>query len=104
VGFNVGLAHNVEAVLVAQIVETRIVGIVARAHGVDVELLHQLHIATHFIHRNGFSVLRTVVVAVHAHHFHRLTIHQEHIAIDFHIPKTQAVALGFLQFAFFIFK
>ena len=43
----VGLGHDVEAVLVAQLVEARIVGVVGAAHRVDVVLLHQPQVALH---------------------------------------------------------
>ena len=41
VGFDVALIDNVEAVTVTEVVPARIVGVVACADGVDVELFHE---------------------------------------------------------------
>ena len=45
----VGLRHDVEAVLVAQLVEARVVGVVGAAHRVDVVLLHQAQVPQHVL-------------------------------------------------------
>ena len=45
----IGLGHDVEAVLVAQLVEARVVGVVGAAHRVDVVLLHQAQVPQHVL-------------------------------------------------------
>ena len=47
VRFEIGLVHQVDAVLVAQVVPARVVGIVRGPHGVDVVALHQLDVLDH---------------------------------------------------------
>ena len=66
VAFHVGFCQDVEAVLVAQLVEVRIVGIVTGAHGVDVEALHGEHVLQHLFAAHRAARLLAEVVAVHA--------------------------------------
>ena len=62
----VGLGHDVEAVLVAQLVEARVVGVVGAAHRVDVVLLHQAQIPQHVLQVDDGPGSRVGVVPVDA--------------------------------------
>ena len=50
VALDVGLGHYVETILVAQLIPAGIVGIVAGAHSIDVEFLHDLDILNHALY------------------------------------------------------
>ena len=52
VTLHVGLGHHVQAVLIAQVVQIVIIGIVRGADSVDVVLFHQLHILLHHLTGN----------------------------------------------------
>ena len=65
-GLQVGLGHHVQAVLVAQIVQIVVVGVVRGPHGVDVVALHQLHVFLHHFPADVLAGDRVGVVAVHA--------------------------------------
>ncbi|MNZ67986.1 hypothetical protein D3C78_862460 [compost metagenome] len=65
VGLHVGLRHHEQAVLVAQLVEARVIRVVGGAHRVEVVLLHQHYVALHPIHADGPALEVIVVVAVH---------------------------------------
>ena len=47
VALHIGLGHQVDAVLVAQLVPLSVVGVVASAHGIDVQFLHDADILNH---------------------------------------------------------
>ena len=47
VGLYIGLGHDIEPVLVAQVVPIRVVRIVACAHGIDIQLFHTENILKH---------------------------------------------------------
>ena len=64
VTFLIGFVHNVQAVVVEQSVHFRVVGIMARADGVQVMAFKQQYVLNHAFHRDGFSILRMNVVAV----------------------------------------
>ena len=63
---DVGLVDDVEAQLVAQLIEAGGVGVVAGADGVDVVLLHQRQVAQHLVKGDGKAVDGRGVVAVRA--------------------------------------
>ena len=64
VGFDIGFGHYVNTILVAEVVPEIIVGIVAGAHGIQVELLHHLNILNHAFARNDVTTVRIHLVAV----------------------------------------
>ena len=66
VGLDIGLVDHVQAVLIAQRVPARVVGVVGVAHGVEVVLLHQPDVLDHVFAREGFGACLVVFVAVHA--------------------------------------
>ena len=62
----VRLGHDVEAVLVAELVEARVIGVVGGAHRVDVVLLHEPQVALHMGEVDGGPGDGVGVVAVDA--------------------------------------
>ena len=93
VTLHVGLGQHVEAVLVAKVVEHRIVGIVARAHGIDVQALHGLDVLFNLSRCDGTAVDGREVVAVHTMKHHALAVDgQRAVAADFHPAETHLAA------------
>ena len=76
--FKIGLVHGIEPVVVEHGIHTALIGIVAGANGVDVVLLHEHHVAQHFVDGDGTSVKRRRVVAVH-------TLKEYLFAVDEHL-------------------
>ncbi len=87
VRFDVGLVDDVEPVLVGQLVPARIVGVVAGAHGVDVEPLHQLDVAQHVLLADDVAGARLVLVAVDALDGDRDAVHQQLPVLQLHPPE-----------------
>ena len=63
---DVRLAHYVQAVLVAQVQECWVVGIVARTYRVAVVLLHRYDVGAHILTSHCFAAYRMVIVTIHA--------------------------------------
>ena len=66
VRFDVGLVDDVQAELVGQVEEGRVVRVVRRAHGVEPELLHQHEVGAHRLDRDDAPGVLVEVVAVDA--------------------------------------
>ena len=82
VGLHIGLCHHEQAVLVAQLVETRVVRVVSGAHRVEVVLLHQHDIALHPIHADRTALEVVVVVAVHPVQLEVVAVDVEEAILD----------------------
>ena len=63
---NIGLATDVETIVVAKGIHGHIIGIVAGTQGVDIILLHHHHILLHLPSRHGATSHGVGVVAVDA--------------------------------------
>ncbi len=74
-GFQIGFTYHVESVLVAKVVPAGIVGIVARAHGIDVVLFHYLDVLHHTLYAH-------YVAAVGVHLMTVCTLYQYGLAVD----------------------
>lgn len=94
VRLDVRLVDDVQAVSIAEIVEIGIVGIVARAHGVEVILLHQADVGLDVGTGDRFARAGVVVVAVDAVEFHRNAVNKEFFAADLDFAKTHTDAPG----------
>ena len=66
VRLHVRLALHVQAHPVAQVVHVRVVRIVRRPERIEIAALHQANVLRHLVARDGASVHRRGVVAVHA--------------------------------------
>ena len=75
VAFHVGLVHHIDTVIVAQRIHTRVVGVVARAQGIQVVALEQQHVLHHALQGHGLSEDGMCVVAVGSLEEHTLVVH-----------------------------
>ena len=91
VALHIGLGDQHDAILIAQLVEARVVGVVGRAHRVDVVLLHELQVAAHAIEAHGAALVIVVIVAVDAMHLKVSAVEVDMIALDRHLGKTLAM-------------
>ena len=64
-GFAVGFVPNVKSIFVAEFVPIRIVGIMAGAHRIDIQLLHQGNVAYHRLAADDMARVRVMFMAVH---------------------------------------
>ena len=63
-GFQVGLSHHVQPVLITQIIEILVVAVVGGTDRVQVVLLHELYILLLGLQGNIFAIYRVGIVAV----------------------------------------
>ena len=91
VALHIGLGHQHDAVLVTQLVEARVVGIVRSAHRVDVVLLHELKVAAHAIETHGAALVVIVIVAVDAVHLKVGAVEVDMVALDGDLGETLTV-------------
>ena len=82
VGFNIGLVNHIKAVFVAKVKEDRIRRIVRGSDGVDVELLHKLHVHQKIFGAHDIAGFCVGIVMVDAFEFDRLSVEQEAFAVD----------------------
>ena len=88
VALHIGLGHQHDAVLVAQLVEARVVGIVRSAHRVDVVLLHELKVMAHTIETHGAALVVIVIMAVDAMHLKVGAVEVDMVALDGDLGET----------------
>ena len=91
VALHIGLGDQHDAILIAQLVEARVIGIVRGAHRVDVVLLHELQVAAHAIETHGAALVIIVIVAVDAMHLKVGAVEVDMIVLDRHLGKTLAM-------------
>ena len=100
VGLDVRLVDDVEAELVAQVVEARVVGHVRGAHHVESELLHQHEVIAHLFERDHPTGVRVEVVTVHAAQQDRLAVDEEVATPDLDPPEPDRDRRSVVQVAF----
>ena len=66
VRFEISLVHQVDTILVAEVVPHRVVRVVRGAYCVEVELLEQLQILYHSLAAHDVALQRVCLVAVYA--------------------------------------
>ena len=91
VALHIGLGDQHDAILITQLVKARVVGVVGRAHRVDVVLLHELQVAAHALETHGAALVIVVVVAVDAMHLKVGAVKVDMIALDRHLGKALAM-------------
>ncbi len=88
VGFEVGFRNHIYAVFVAEVVPQVVVRIVACAHCVDVELLHQFDVLHHAFGRNNIAAVGVKLVAVGAFEQHRFAVYQNLRAFQLYFAES----------------
>jgi hypothetical protein len=91
---NVGFVHNVEPMLVAELVPTWVVRVVSIPHRVEVPLLQQPQVPEHVLFRQRFPLGWVQLMHVSASHNHRLAIDAELTTRNVYVAETNARTLG----------
>ena len=76
---NIGFIHHIETQRITQFIPTRHIGIVGRAHGVDISAFHQQYILQHPLLGHHTCRQRIMFVAVH-------TTKTDWLSVDEHLP------------------
>ena len=99
VSLNVRLIHHIESIFVAQLIEQRMVGIVARTHRIHVQLLHQFQVGHHDVPTLHMPQAVVMLVTVHALDIHRYPVHQQFRVLDFNPAETHLAGCDRLRFS-----
>ena len=92
VALDIGLGRQIEAVLVAEVVPAGIVGIVAGAYGVDIQIFHDLDILDHALYGDDVTAIGIEFMTIGALDKDRLSVDEQLAALD--LDMTEAYALG----------
>ena len=95
VAFDIGLAHDIESVLVAKVIPTGIIAIMAGAHGIDIEFLHHLDVLDHALHADHITAIGVHLVAVHALKDNGFSIDQHLAVLDLHLTEAHLLRNDF---------
>ena len=90
VRLDVRLVDDVQAEPVAELEPVRVVRIVRRAHGVDVELLHQPHVPLHQLARDRAAARVVVLVPVDAGDQHGLAVDEQLAVANLDVAGSRA--------------
>ncbi len=88
VRLDICLGHQIDAIAVAEVIPARVIGIVAGAYGVDVELLHAAYVLNHTFHRHHISAVGVKFVAVGTLDENGQTVDKQLTVLDFDVAKT----------------
>ena len=87
VRLDVGLVHDVQAVLVGVVVPARVARVVGGPDGVHVVLLHELDVAEHHSFRHHAAGVRIVLVPIHSSQSHGNAVDLEQSVPDLDCPE-----------------
>ena len=88
VGFEIGLVHDVEAELVAEVVEKRDIRVVAAPDRIEVTLLHKQEVAAQVFRNRGASLNGVPFVAVDAFKHDGRAVDFQKAILDFDFAKS----------------
>ena len=94
VAFLVGFCRDIESVFVAEIIPNGIIGIVAGAHGVDIEPLHDLDVLQHTFARDDVASIGIHLVPVGTLDEHGLSVDKQLLVFDLHLAESHALRDG----------
>ena len=87
VRFDICFTHHIQTMLVTQIKESRVIGVMARAHCIAVVSLHRQHISEHVVAGHCFATLWVMIVAIDATNRDALTIHPHFASFNANAPE-----------------
>ena len=99
VNLDIGLVDKINAIAVAKLIPQRRLRVVARAHGVDIVLLHGADVFHHRLAIHYMSGTLVMFVQIHAMHFHGLSVHHKLAVLDFHLAESDACRSTFKHLA-----
>ena len=95
VRLDVALCAHIEAIDVAQLQPDRIVRVVARAYGIDIQALHRLDVFDHLGDSHSIAMILTQFVTVDTFHKHWLSVDKKLGIDDLDSPEAEAYRCAF---------
>ena len=91
VAFQIGLVHQVDALLIAQVVPGCLVGVVTGADGVDVVPAEGVHGPLHVLYADGPTGARVPLMAVHPPDYQALSVEEHQAVFQFKAAETDVI-------------
>ena len=99
----IGLGNNIQSVFIAQLIPPRIIGIMARSNGIDVELLHDFNVLNHALKGHNIAAIGIHLVSIGTFDEHRLAINQQLPVFDFHLAEPYFLRDNLLHLPLLVF-
>ena len=84
----VGFCRHVDAILVAEVIPSRVVGIVTSADGVDIELLHYLYVLYHAFYAHHIASVGVELMTVGTLDEYWLSVDEQLSALYLHLAES----------------
>ena len=84
----ISFCHHIDAIRIAEVVPTGIVGIVTGSHRIDVQSFHHLYVLYHALHAYHIAAVRIHLMTIGTLDEYRLAIDQELAVLYFHLSET----------------
>ena len=91
-GFEVGFIDQIDPIFIAQLVPERVIGIMAGANRVEVELLHQLDLGAHIVFCERPTAFGMMLMTIYAAQHEAFAVQQNDAILDLHLAETHATA------------
>ena len=101
--FLISLSNDIKAILITKVIPARIIGIVARSDGIDVQTLHDFNVLNHAIERHNIASIGVNFMAVGTLYEDRHTINKHLRAFDFNLSKAHLLCDNLFYLAFLVF-
>jgi len=101
VRLQVRLIEDVETVLVAQVIELGVIGVVRGPHCVHVVAFENEYVLDEALARNALAVIGVVVVPIHSADDDGHAVHVDALVLELHPAEPHSAALGFDEGAVF---
>ena len=101
---DIGLIDDVEPVAVAEVIPAGVVGVVATAHSINIEALHQEDVFEHERGADRAPRVGVVLMAIHPFDLHGHAIDRKDPAFPLDLAKAKAGGGGLLYLPVFVFE
>ena len=88
VRLDICFGYDIDTITIAEVIPEVIIGIVASAHRVQIELLHNLDILNHTFGRNDVTTVRIHLMAIGPLKEYRLAVYQYLRVLQFYLAET----------------
>ena len=94
VALDVGLGHDIEAILVTKVVPAGVIAVMASAYSIHIELLHDADVLYHAVDADNVAAVGIKLMAVSTLDQDGLTIDKYLSALNLYVAEADALAYG----------
>ena len=86
------LSHQVDAILVTEVIPQRVVGIVTGTNGIDIKTFHDLDILKHAFTGDDIAAVRIHLMTVGTLDIYRFAVNQQLGILDLHLTEAHLLS------------